>query len=142
MKPVKVWKLAYASALLAFCAYALSGYPPAAARFAELWNGGARLSPFDHRLHKPAVVYAVEKSGSELKVLIHRTYAQPAIQDLTIRLTLFNSDGETNVYVFRRRAPPGCSIEYAVHAPLAVGLRVEIEVDGWREVEERWFRGS
>jgi hypothetical protein len=142
MKPVRFWKFAYALTLLALFAHALYEYPPAAAHFADMWSGGARLSPFDSRLHKPAVVYAIEKSGSELKVRVLRTYVQPAIQDMAVRLTVFNSDGSASVYVFKQRAPPGYLIEYTVHAPLAVSLRVEIEVNGAREVEERWLGGS
>lgn len=142
VKPAGFWRVAYALALIALFALALSEYPPAAARFADLWSGGARLSPFDGRLLKLAVVYAIEKSGSEVRVLVLRTYEQPAVQDMVVRLTVFNSDGSVSVYAFKQRAPPGRLIECALHAPLAVGVRVEVEVDGAREVEVRWWGGA
>jgi hypothetical protein len=143
MKPIlKAWKIAYGLAVLALSVYALSRYPSAAARYASWWSGGLRLDPFDGRLLKPVVVYAYERSGSELKVLVLRTYAEPAAQDITVKLTVFNADGSLSFYMFKERAPPGRLAAYTVHAPLAVGLRVEVEVDGARAVEERWLGGS
>jgi len=137
-----VLRVAYVLAFCAFLAYALSGYPGAAIRYADFWSSGARVNPLDGRLQKPALLYAVEKEGGGLKVLVLRTYAEPAAQDITVKLTVFNADGSLSFYTFKERAPPGRLAAYTVHAPLAVGLRVEVEVDGARAVEERWLSGS
>jgi len=136
---VRVWKVAYALAVCAFLAYALSSYPRAAALYAGLWSSGAHVNPLDSRLLRPALLYAVEKEEGRLRVMVLRTYAEPAAQSVALRLRVFNADGSELIFFFGERALPGRLAVYTVHAPLAAGLRIEIEVDGARVVEERWF---
>jgi len=136
---MRVWRLACALAICALLAYALSSYPGAAIRYADFWSSGARVNPLDRRLQKPALLYAVEKEGDELKVFVLRTYAEPAAQSMTVRLKVFNADGSESLFFFGERAPPGRLVSCAVCAPSAVGLRAEIEVNGARVVEERWL---
>jgi len=97
---MKVWRVAYASAVCALLAYALLGYPGATARYADLWGSGARVNPLDRRLQEPALLYAVEKEGDELKVLVLRTYAEPAAQSMTVKLRFFNADGSESIFLF------------------------------------------
>mgnify|MGYP000493859317 CR=1 FL=1 len=134
-----VLRVAYVLAFCALLAYALSSYPGAAARYADFWSSGTRVNSLDGRLLKPALLYAVEKEGDELKVSVLRTYAAPEAQSMTVRLRVFNADRSESIYLFGERAPPGRLVSCAVYAPLAVGLRAEIEVDGARVVEERWL---
>jgi len=137
-----VWRVAYAVAVCALLAYALSGYPGAAARYADFWSGGVRVNPLDTRLLRPALLYAVERGeGGELRVLVLRTYALPDARSATVTVRVFGEDGGEGIFVFGERAPPGHLLVLAVHAPAAVRLRVEVEVDGARVVEERWLRG-
>lgn len=74
--------------------------------------------------------------------MVLRTYAEPAAQSVAVKLRVFSAGGSELVFLFRERVPPGRLAAYAVHAPSAAGLRVEIEVDGARVVEERWFGNS
>jgi hypothetical protein len=136
---MEVWKVAYAAAVCALLAYALSSYPGAAARYADFWSGGARVNPLDARVLKPALLYAVEKDGGELRVLVLRTYAVPETQSATVTVRVFSEDEGESLYVFGERAPPGRLLACVVHAPSAVRLRVEVEVDDARVVEERWL---
>jgi hypothetical protein len=136
-----LWRLAYGLIVLAFYGYALTGYPSAMARYTGWWSGGIRLSPLDHRQLMPAVIYAIERNNVELKVLVLRTYAEPAAENIAVRLKIFNIDGSESFFVFRERIPPGRLAVYTVHAPLAVRLHIEIEVDGTLIVEERMLEG-
>ena len=56
-----VWRVAYAVAVCALLAYALSGYPGVVARYADFWGSGVRVNPLDARLLRPALLYAVER---------------------------------------------------------------------------------
>ena len=137
-----VWRVAYAVAVCALLAYALSRYPGAAARYADFWGSGVRVNPLDVRILRPALVYAVERGeGGELRVLVLRTYAMPEARSATVTVRVFGEDGGEGVFVFGERAPPGRLLACVVHAPAAVRVRVEVEVDGARVVEERWLRG-
>jgi len=134
-----VWRVAYAAAVCALLACALSRYPGAAIHYADFWNGGVRVNPLDARLLRPALVYAVEREGGELRVLVLRTYALPEARNATVTVRVFGEDGGEGIYVFGERAPPGRLLACVVHAPSAVRVRVEVEVDGARVVEERWL---
>lgn len=136
-----LWRLAYGLIVLAFYSYTLTGYPSAMARYTGWWSGGIRLSPLDNRQLMPAVIYAIEKNNVELKVLVLRTYAEPAAENMAVKLKVFNIDGSECFFVFRERMPLGRLAVYTVHAPLAVRLRIEIEVDGTLIVEERILEG-
>jgi hypothetical protein len=136
-----VWRVAYAVAVCAPLAYALSGYPGAAARYADFWSGGVRVNPLDTRLLRPALLYAVEREGGELRVLVLRTYALPDAQSAIVTVRVFGEDGGEGIFVFGERAPPGRLLVLAVHTPSAVRVRVEIEIGGVRVVEERWLGG-
>ena len=136
-----VWRVAYAVAVCALLAYALSGYPGAAARYADFWGGGVRVNPLDARLLRPVLVYSVKREGGELRVLVLRTYAMPEARNATVTVRVFGEDGGEGIFVFGERAPPGRLLACVVHAPSAVRLRVEVEVDGARVVEERWLGG-
>ena len=137
-----VWRVAYAVAVCALLAYALSRYPGAAARYADFWGSGVRVNPLDTRLLRPALLYAVERGkGGELRVLVLRTYALPEARNATVTVRVFGEDGGEGVFVFGERAPPGRLLACVVHAPSAVRVRVEVEVDGARVVEERWLGG-
>jgi len=128
-------------AVCALLACALSRYPGAAARYADFWSSGARVNPLDARLLRPALLYAVEREGGELRVLVLRTYAMPEVQSATVTVRVFGEDGGEGIFVFGERAPPGRLLACVVHAPAAVRVRVEVEVDGVRVVEERWLGG-
>ncbi|MCC6049518.1 MAG: hypothetical protein LM580_02355 [Thermofilum sp.] len=134
------WRVAYAVAVCALLAYALSGYPGAAARYADFW-GGVRVNPLDARLLRPALLYAVEREGGELRVLVLRTYALPEARNAAVTVRVFGEDEGEGIFVFGERAPPGRLLACVVHAPAAVHVRVEVEVDGARVVEERWLGG-
>jgi len=136
-----VWRVAYAVAVCALLAYALSGYPGAAARYADFWGGGVRVNPLDARLLRPVLVYSVKREGGELRVLVLRTYAMPEARNATVTVRVFGEDGGEGIFVFGERAPPGRLLACVVHAPSAVRVRVEVEVDGARVVEERWLGG-
>jgi len=136
-----VLRVAYAVAVCVLLAYVLSRYPGVAARYADFWSSGVRVNPLDTRLLRPALLYAVEREGGELRVLVLRTYAQPDAQSATVAVRVFGEDGGEGIFVFGERAPPGRLLVFVVHAPLAVRVRVEVEVDGARAVEERWLGG-
>ena len=136
--PMRLWKIAYAATVCALLAYALSRYPEAVARYADLWSG-VRVNLLDSRLLRPALLYSIERSGSELRVLLLRTYAEPAAHSMAVKLTVYNVDGSECIFILGERAPPGRLVAFAVHAPMAAGLRVVIEVDSARVVEERWL---
>jgi len=136
-----VWRVAYAAAVCALLACALSRYPGAVIHYADFWNGGVRVNPLDARLLRPALVYAVEREGGELRVLVLRTYALPEARNATVTVRVFGGDGGEGIFVFGERAPPGRLLACVVHAPSAVRVRVEVEVDGARVVEERWLGG-
>ena len=102
---MRVWKVAYALAVCTFLAYALSSYPRAAAPYAGLWSSGVRVNPLDSRLLRPALLYAVEREGGELKVVALRTYTEPAAQSIAVKLRVFNADGSELIFFFRERAP-------------------------------------
>jgi hypothetical protein len=137
-----VWRVAYAAAVCALLACALSRYPGAAIRYADFWSSGARVNPLDARLLRPALLYAVERGeGGELKVLVLRTYVLPEARNATVTVRVFGEDGGEGIFVFGERAPPGRLLACVVHAPAAVRVRVEVEVDGARVVEERWLGG-
>jgi len=138
---MRAWRVAYAVAVCALLACALSGYPGAVTRYADFWVGGARVNPLDARLLRPALLYAVEREGGELRVLVLRTYAMPEAQSATVTVRVFGEDVGEGVFVFGERAPPGRLLACVVHAPAAVRARVEVEVDGVRVVEERWLGG-
>jgi hypothetical protein len=138
---MRAWRVVYAMAVCALLACALSRYPGAAARYADFWSSGARVNPLDARLLRPALLYAVEREGGELRVLVLRTYAMPEAQSATVTVRVFGEDGGEGIFVFGERAPPGRLLACVVHAPSAVRVRVEVEVDGARVVEERWLGG-
>ena len=128
--------------LFARFSLALSSYPGVVARYADFWGSGVRVNPLDARLLRPVLVYAVEREvGGELRVLVLRTYALPEAQSATVTVRVFGGNGGEGIFVFGERAPPGRLLVLAVHAPSAVRVRVEVEVDGVRVVEERWLGG-
>jgi hypothetical protein len=137
-----VWRVAYAVAVCALLAYALSRYPGAAARYADFWSSGVRVNPLDARLLRPALLYAVERGeGDELRERVLRTYVLPEARNATVTVRVFGEDGGEGIFVFGERTPPGRLLVLAVHAPSAVRVRVEIEIGGVRVVEERWLGG-
>jgi len=138
----RVCRFAYGFALLIFFIYAISSYPSAATYYANLWSRNVHFDAFDFSMQDSVVVCKVEKVGGEVRILLLRTYFEPLALKMIVKVRIQSDDGREMLYTFNEKAAVGHLITYAVYAPNAHYVQVEVEIDGIRVVKEVWLSGS
>jgi hypothetical protein len=138
----RVCRFAYGLAVLIFFIYAISSYPSAAMRYANLWSRDAHFNIFDLSVQDSVVICRVEKVGGEVRILLLRTYFEPLAQKMIVKVKVLSDDGREMLYTFNERIPAGYLTTYALHVPNAKYVQVEVEVDDVKVVKEAWLSGS
>jgi hypothetical protein len=137
-----VCRFAYGLAVLIFFIYAISSYPSAAMRYANLWSKDAHFNIFDFSVQDSVVICRVEKVGGEVRILLMRTYFEPLALKMFVKVRIQSGDGREMLYTFKERTAVGHLTTYALYAPNAHYVQVEVEIDGVRVIKEVWLSGS